>query len=257
MASSGRSPPFGSTESPHSSTPHDHTPMANSNLPAHLSSSMAGSQSQLYVTGPITLEPYLTPSANLNPRSCVTCRRRKVRCDKHMPCGNCRKAGIQCAFPAPGRAPRRPRPKDPNAPPKQTSEREMELLKRLRKLESIVEDLSGQIEFDTYKQGPNSESSEANGDPVHEIDRRKTPASPPVDHTSPNNAPAGHSLLRRTGTGGSITSPSNAKTHGGDVNKDFGKLVLNESGKVRYVSNAFWTKISEEVCIYIYNKRRN
>lgn len=133
----------------------------------------------------------------------------------------------------------------------------MELLKRLRKLESIVEDLSGQIEFDTYKQGPNSESSEANGDPVHEIDRRKTPASPPVDHTSPNNAPAGHSLLRRTGTGGSITSPSNAKTHGGDVNKDFGKLVLNESGKVRYVSNAFWTKISEEVCIYIYNKRRN
>ncbi|KAK1837621.1 fungal specific transcription factor domain-containing protein, partial [Colletotrichum chrysophilum] len=38
----------------------------------------------------------------LNPRSCVTCRRRKVRCDKQMPCSNCRRAVIQCIFPAPG-----------------------------------------------------------------------------------------------------------------------------------------------------------
>ncbi|KAH8161916.1 hypothetical protein CIB48_g6324 [Xylaria polymorpha] len=160
-------------------------------------------------------------------------------------------AQIQCVFPAPGRAPRRPRAKDPNAPPKQTSEREMELLKRLRKLEGIVEDLSGQIEFETYKHGANSESPEATSDTAHDNERRKMTGSPPVDHQpSANNVPPGYSLPRRTGTGGSTTSstPANVKgQHGGDVNKDFGKLVLNEKGRVRYVSNAFWTKITEEI----------
>ncbi|KAJ8105374.1 hypothetical protein ONZ43_g7450 [Nemania bipapillata] len=60
----------------------------------------------------------------------------------------------------------------------------------------------------------------------------------------------GFSLPRRTGTGGSTTSSSLANLRGqsgGDVNKDFGKLVLSEKGKVRYVNNAFWTKITEEI----------
>ncbi|KAI3324571.1 hypothetical protein HD806DRAFT_49158 [Xylariaceae sp. AK1471] len=244
MASSQRSPTFHSHDSPHSSTPHDHTHMTNNHQPSHPPPPLPGTP-QPFITGAITLDPFATPSATLNPRSCVTCRRRKVRCDKHMPCGNCRKAQIQCVFPAPGRAPRRPRAKDPNAPPKQTSEREMELMKRLRKLEGIVEDLSGQIEFETYKHGGNSESPEATPDTVHENDRRKTPASPPVEIPSSNNVPFGYSMPRRTNTSNSTTSShANAK---GDVNKDFGKLVLGEKGKVRYVSNAFWTKITDEI----------
>ncbi|KAI1815242.1 hypothetical protein GGS20DRAFT_356020 [Poronia punctata] len=249
MASSGRSPPSHSTSSPHSSTPRDHAPMANNNPFAHLPVGSSQPQTPITgpITGPITLDPFATPSPNLNPRSCVTCRRRKVRCDKHMPCGNCRKATIQCVFPAPGRAPRRPRPKDPNAPPRQTSEREQELLKRLRKLEGIVEDLSGQIEFDTYKHGSNSESPEATADSAAEHDRRKNPTSPPIDHVTNNGTTPNHPLLRRTGTSSSSNSPVNPRGNGSDVNKDFGKLVLNEKGKVRYVSNAFWTKISEEI----------
>ncbi|KAI1128683.1 fungal-specific transcription factor domain-containing protein [Nemania abortiva] len=249
MASSGRSPTLHTNDSPHPTTPLDrnHTPVTSTPPVNQLPASSAP---QSFITGPITLDPFATPSAALNPRSCVTCRRRKVRCDKHMPCGNCRKAQIQCVFPAPGRAPRRPRAKDPNAPPKQTSERELELMKRLRKLEGIVEDLSGQIEFEAYKHA-NSESPEATSDPVHETDRRKMTASPPVDNTSSaNNIPSGYSVPRRTGTGGSTTSSSlaNAKGHSGsDVNKDFGKLVLSEKGKVRYVNNAFWTKITEEI----------
>ncbi|KAI0468508.1 fungal-specific transcription factor domain-containing protein [Xylaria cf. heliscus] len=247
---SGASPPLHANESPHSSTPHDrsHVPMTNT---PPISQPPISSAPPSFITGPITLDPFATPSATLNPRSCVTCRRRKVRCDKHMPCGNCRKAQIQCVFPAPGRAPRRPRAKDPNAPPKQTSEREMELLKRLRKLEGIVEDLSGQIEFETYKHGANSESPEATSDIAHDNDHRKMTGSPPVDtQPSTNNLPPGYSLPRRTNTGGSTTSNSLANVkgqHGADVNKDFGKLVLNEKGKVRYVSNAFWSKITEEI----------
>lgn len=247
MASSCQSPVLNNHDSP---TPlhRNHTPMTNTPpIPPPPMSSSASS----FAAGPITLDPFTTPSAALNPRSCVTCRRRKVRCDKHMPCGNCRKAQIQCVFPAPGRAPRRPRAKDPNAPPKQTSERELELMKRLRKLESIVEDLSGQIEFETYKHGASSESPEAHPDPQLENDRRKMTASPPDENSSSTGTvPPGYSRPRRTGTGSSSMGGSLAMgkgQSGGDMNKDFGKLVLSEKGKVRYVSNVFWSKITEEI----------
>ncbi|KAI1323390.1 fungal-specific transcription factor domain-containing protein [Xylariaceae sp. FL0255] len=195
--------------------------------------------SQSYITGPITLDPFAPVSDILNPRSCVTCRRRKVRCDKHMPCGNCRKAQIQCVFPAPGRAPRRPRAKDPNAPPKQTSEREMELMKRLRKLEGIVEDLSGQIEFESYKHNSDSQSPEATSD--HTPDRRQTTHHSASTESTPAYSPGGHPVPRRSNTGSTI------KGQVSEVNKDFGKLVVNEKGNARYVSNKFLSKITDEI----------
>ncbi|RAO71254.1 uncharacterized protein BHQ10_007266 [Talaromyces amestolkiae] len=73
-----------------------------------------------------------TADSNLNLRSCVTCRRRKVRCNKREPCSNCVKAGIECVFPGPGRAPRKQR-----RPP------DVEVLSRLRRLEGVVESLGG------------------------------------------------------------------------------------------------------------------
>ncbi|KAI9802452.1 MAG: hypothetical protein M1825_002837 [Sarcosagium campestre] len=87
--------------------------------------------------------PHLASSANgsshrtavhpaPNPRSCVTCRRRKVKCDKRSPCHNCAKAHIPCIFPGPGRAPRRSK-KAPDG----------ELLARLQRLEGAVKELSG------------------------------------------------------------------------------------------------------------------
>ncbi|KAJ9605647.1 hypothetical protein H2200_009496 [Cladophialophora chaetospira] len=76
------------------------------------------------------------PSApRLNPRSCVTCRRRKVKCNKENPCANCVRAGIECVFPGPGRAPRKSR-KPPDA----------ELLARLRRLEGVVHSLGAQVD---------------------------------------------------------------------------------------------------------------
>ncbi|KAI1765639.1 fungal-specific transcription factor domain-containing protein [Hypoxylon sp. FL1150] len=197
-------------------------------------------------SGPITLDPSTTPSSTLNPRSCVTCRRRKVRCDKFMPCGNCRKAHIQCIFPAPGRAPRRPRMKDPNAPPKQTSEREIELMKRLRKLESIVEDLSGQIEIETARHPSVSvgDSPEAIIDGAQEKERRRQSGITYSENTPGGYPPAAPPPPNRSQTGDS-TGPS--KNQAGGVNQSFGRLVLNEKGKTRYVSSAFWSKISDEI----------
>ena len=104
-------------------------------------------------------------SHGLNARSCVTCRRRKVKCDKQFPCSNCSKAGQQCVFPAPGRAPRRPRTGG-----KVVSEREAELLKRLRRLEGVVEELSGQVEIEAIKHSPSSDNSSSHKDGDHSTD---------------------------------------------------------------------------------------
>lgn len=81
---------------------------------------------------PQTVTTAPPPETSPNPRSCVTCRRRKVRCNKHHPCSNCIKAKIECVYPSPGRAPR-----------KSKKPRDTELLARLRTLENIVKNLGG------------------------------------------------------------------------------------------------------------------
>ncbi|EXJ86279.1 hypothetical protein A1O1_06649 [Capronia coronata CBS 617.96] len=79
--------------------------------------------------------PAASSGPRLNPRSCVTCRRRKVRCNKQNPCANCVRAGIECVFPGPGRAPRKSR-----KPP------DTELLARLQRLEGVVHSLGAQVD---------------------------------------------------------------------------------------------------------------
>lgn len=63
-------------------------------------------------------------------RSCVTCRNRKVRCDKARPCGACRRSGSECVFLTEARRPLQPRL--PNAV----------LLERIERLESVIEMIS-------------------------------------------------------------------------------------------------------------------
>ena len=58
-----------------------------------------------------------------------------MRCNKENPCSNCTRAGIDCIFPGPGRAPRKSR-KPPDA----------ELLARLKKLEGVVTSLGAQVD---------------------------------------------------------------------------------------------------------------
>ena len=213
--------------------------------------------------GATVYPPAATVSASLNPRSCVTCRKRKVRCDKHMPCGNCRRAQIQCVFPAPGRAPRRPRPKDPNAPPKQTSsDRELELMKRLRKLEGVVEELSGQIELEAVR----NTSSSGNSPEANALARdAETGASTAgrLSVSAGDRAPARSSSLANQASSERTTSPPLAPSEDSssqpssrkstlDVGRRFGRLVLNDKGTSRYVSSGFWSTITDEVCYNLY-----
>lgn len=67
---------------------------------------------------------------SLQPGSCATCRRRKVKCDKlPLCCSNCQRLGLQCEYAPRKRAPRKSRKADA------LSTREVELIKRLNKLE--------------------------------------------------------------------------------------------------------------------------
>ncbi|KAK4040976.1 fungal-specific transcription factor domain-containing protein [Parachaetomium inaequale] len=196
--------------------------------------------------------PNAVPSAAVNPRSCVTCRRRKVRCDKHMPCSNCRRAQNVCSFPAPGRAPRRPRPKDPNAPTKQpSSERELELMKRLRKLEGIVEDLSGQIEVEAVRHphsaGHSPEAAAAYPRDEHAVAGRLGPGPNVTSSGSPHDSPgvAGTRLWTRP-VSASMSETNSLDKASPDVHRQFGRLVLNEKGVTRYVSSSLWSSINDE-----------
>ncbi|KJZ76121.1 hypothetical protein HIM_04577 [Hirsutella minnesotensis 3608] len=189
--------------------------------------------------------PILTPGASgapaLNPRSCVTCRRRKVRCDKQMPCSNCRRALIPCVFPAPGRAPRQQRPRDPNAPPKTSSQREVELIKRLRKLEGIVEELSGQIEIE-----PTGRSAAGSPDGSHAVNAGADAQA--------SRRPLSGSLDRFVAAGSpgskddTFTEQTIEASKTKDVQVTLGRLVLDDhSGTSRYVSSGFWHKLNDEL----------
>lgn len=152
--------------------------------------------------------PAPAPAPHLNPRSCVTCRRRKVRCNKHNPCANCVKAGIECVFPGPGRAPRKSR-KAPDA----------ELLSRLRKLEGVVHNLGAHVDENGVVVSP------------------ALAGSADIRARFGEHHPAGDSP-------GSDRSDS--KRH--SIDKQLGRLVINED-RSRYVSNAFWTAMSDEVSL--------
>jgi hypothetical protein len=168
----------------------------------------------------------------LNARSCVTCRRRKVKCDKQVPCTNCKKAQTECVFPAPGRAPRRPRQG------KVVTEREAELLKRLRRLEGVVEELSGQVDMEAVKHSPGSDHSHKDGDSTGGSNKSNSVRVVGMDEGT-GTRKAWVSRAFNLGEGPPKTAFSVDKVQGA-----MGRLVLDE-GKSSYVANPFWASLSE------------
>ncbi|KAL6161849.1 hypothetical protein ACJBU6_00947 [Exserohilum turcicum] len=146
------------------------------------------------------------------PRSCVTCRRRKVKCDKNNPCSNCVRAKIECIFPGPGRAPRKSRkPSD------------AELLERLRRLEGVVISLNAQVEGHEHDAADRDKQRQSSAG----LDNRlyhKTAAGPTAqdgDHGAINDNVDG-------------------------LESRFGRLVI-EKGRSRYINNSFWASLNNEV----------
>lgn len=166
----------------------------------------------------------------LNPRSCVTCRKRKVKCDKLHPCSNCARAHIECVFPTPGRAPRKPR--------KVSDSRDAELLARLRRLEGVVKGL-----------GVDVSNPEATALPPTDSQPDLVPPEPtdppPIQCPNPPDATTNN----KHGEEDESWAAKNRyidDTRSAKFETRFGRLVINE-GRSRYVNNSFWANLSNEV----------
>ncbi|KAI0857256.1 hypothetical protein F4860DRAFT_362935 [Xylaria cubensis] len=155
-------------------------------------------------------------------RSCVVCRSRKVRCDKQSPCSNCRRAGIPCVVPSADRPPRWARRLERVAHNAAAGERAAQaadtptaqVMERLRSLESLVKDLSSQLEQahvaanSSTGNSPASSTQDRDGDPQR----------------------SAH-LTAATAT----------------IQSQFGRLVLGDASRSRYVSSGFWSRVNDEL----------
>lgn len=134
-------------------------------------------------------------------------------------------------------------------------------MKRLRKLEGIVEELSGQVELEGVRQGSSGgQSPEAMTDGDARIPGRAGSTASGGSHGQGSPAASGRTVtgLARTDSAGTSSAQSGpiAQQRGFkppervmslEVNKSFGRLVLNDKGRSRYVSSEIWGKIKDEV----------
>jgi hypothetical protein len=172
--------------------------------------------------------------------SCVTCRRRKIRCDRRDPCANCTRTGLDCHFPVTGRLPRR---RDPGAAgqsgvSKPAAQRQSELLSRLRRLEAVVTEMSAQVEergsdLDTLS------TSRGGGGLMHE--------SPSGSRAAGNASLGGSSVADGQSSALSLLTGSTASSQLDEVDleEDFGRLIIGRGESLR-VGHHFWTVFCDE-----------
>jgi hypothetical protein len=87
-------------------------------------------------------------------------------------------------------------------------------MERLRNLEGLVKDLSGQLEQANAAASANASSAAASNSP-------------------------------ESSTGNPKESSPGANT--GNIQKQFGRLVLKDANKSRYISSGFWSRVNDEV----------
>ncbi|KAF1955036.1 hypothetical protein CC80DRAFT_526443 [Byssothecium circinans] len=172
---------------------------------------------------PATASSSSASTANLNPRSCVTCRRRKVKCDKRQPCTNCARAKIECMFPGPGRTPRKAR-----RPP------DGELLDRLRRLEGVVQSLNVQVEEHEQEAAEREQRGGSSGEAVGGI----------RDGGGKSEEAEGGCPTRRREREEQAHVVVDNSVEG--LETRFGRLVVDQ-GRSRYVNNSFWASLNNEV----------
>ncbi|KAH6892410.1 fungal-specific transcription factor domain-containing protein [Thelonectria olida] len=164
--------------------------------------------------------------------SCVICRRRKVRCDRRDPCSNCTKAGVECHYPVTGRVPRRRA--DPAAW-RSPAQKQSELLSRLRRLETVVIELAGQVE-----DGPNAPSS-------HPATAHSSSVTVTGSTSSPDATQSdARSVVQSITSSGSEAFGVKATPAGSEFDEEFGRLVVDKDGSL-HVGNRFWSVFCDEV----------
>lgn len=161
------------------------------------------------------------------PRSCFVCRQRKVRCDKQSPCGNCRRANIPCVLPQTDRPPRWARRREllannaANAAasallgPHGADLNNAKLMERVRDLESLVTELSSRLQQAQTVIGSSVYGSSAGPSPGSSTQHHDEQREPDKDTEN--------------------------------LHKHFGRMVVQDSGRTRYISSGFWSRIDDEV----------
>lgn len=170
-------------------------------------------------------------AAALNPWSCVTCRRRKVRCDRRAPCSNCAAGSIECHYPPSNRAPRRSH--DHAAALKRAEEkhRSVELLERIRRLEGILETLNVQVPLE-----PSGKERSSSGDAPKE-------STAGIDRSGTHDAETGESKILAYDT-----RYGDQQGRSAEVVEEMGSLVIDAEGR-GYVTSRFWSEFREEVSL--------
>ena len=155
----------------------------------------------------------------------MTCRRRKVRCNKQSPCSNCIKSGVECVFPLSRQASRKSRrPADE------------EVLSRLRHLEDVIEHLRGK----NAEAGSTPSLSSAQAAPLSTTS--STAATEASAATTCKPAEPQKAVDRVCAFADS--DPKKASSQ--KFENEFGRLVIDES-RSRYVSNLLWASLGNEV----------
>ena len=233
------------------------TLLASSTPPGDLGGSAASPEKSASATATASVGPFSPRSggapgaaAQAKPRSCVTCRTRKVRCDKASPCSNCRRAGIACVFPSLDRPPRWARRlerigqaqmQSQAQSPAQThiqqdSDQGMvgQVMERLRNLEGLVKELSGQLDQAHAAAASANAGTSAGG-------------QSPRSSTSGSIQNRGHERIDHHAERSSPSISAAASTNTSNVQGRFGRLVIGDANRSRYVSSGFWSRVNDEV----------
>ncbi|CEJ82796.1 Putative Fungal specific transcription factor [[Torrubiella] hemipterigena] len=149
-------------------------------------------------------------TATQKPRSCVTCRARKVRCDKKTPCSHCARARIACVLPPLDKRPR---------------------------WANKIEKSAAYVNASTEAGGSSGGGGGVNQmlarlNTLEDLLRRYESQGSPV---APNPSSQLHS-----------ESASLSRREQSQVQRP-GRLVAGDESQSRYVGTSFWAKINDEI----------
>ncbi|TKX19022.1 fungal specific transcription factor domain-containing protein 70 [Elsinoe australis] len=158
------------------------------------------------------------------PRSCVVCAQRKVRCDKQYPCGRCQRAGVTCVQPHTDHRPRWAR----------------QLAKSPRSKAGVP----------TRKLTATGTDADRIVDKLKVLERLVQDLSGELEQarTTPNVAASRH---------GDKSSGDSAVENASTATPQAGRTILDDSGRVRHVSSAYWSHIDHELDSFQAESRGN
>ncbi|KKY13526.1 putative fungal specific transcription factor domain-containing protein [Diplodia seriata] len=153
----------------------------------------------------------------LKPNACISCQRRKVKCDRLEPCSSCKRYRAQCEF------------RDP-APRRKRKLNDEDLHAKLDRYESILNSFGARVDA-------RSESASA--------ERPVSTVPAPASAFTPLNAPRPASYHNTPSASSHEALPARPSAVAAPPPEENGRLIF-EKGSSRYLENSLWKGISDE-----------